>query len=119
MKKELIFIISTALLCFITNLYLPWWFTAIVTGFTAYFLGLHAGKSFVLASLTVGLLWLLMSLFQYEMYSSNITTKISEIFMNIGVSKLFLVTTIIGGITAGLGAWTGAALKHNFNLSEE
>jgi hypothetical protein len=119
MKNHLYFTFSILILCAITNLYLPWWFTAIICGFCSYKFNLKSLEAFAIGFGTISVLWTTLASIQYFTYSKNIVGMISNIFMDVGADKLIYITGLIGGITAGLGSLTGSVIKQNFFSSEE
>lgn len=109
--KFLIQLISIAAVTFILQSFFPWWSLAIGAFIIGYFFNSGAGKSFLAGFLGVGLLWIILALLIDFQTSSILSEKISQLFPGKSVIVLFLVTGIVGGLSGGLAAMTGAILQ--------
>jgi len=97
-----------AVLCIALQIFLPWW--------TAGIAGLLGGlmfynKSFV--SFTQGFIAVFVVWFCYAFWldAQNVSVLSSKIAVLFAVQKpfiLMLVSSLIGGITGGLGSWAGS-----------
>lgn len=111
LKQLTVSIISALLFQF----FLPWW-TAVLAGFlSAWFFK----KSTLLQSLAaaffgVFLVWTMYALFIDVQNQSLLSEKIAALLSLPSSWILILITGIIGGITAALGAWVSNALKAFF-----
>ena len=102
----------TLLLAFISGLFLPWWFIAITSLLVALLVHQKAGKAFAAGLLGVFLLWAGIA-FIIDLKNHGILShKIAAILPLGGNSFLLIVVTgLIGGLVAGLGAMTGSYLR--------
>ena len=110
--KFLVAIILTALLAFISGLFLPWWGFAITTLLIALLVHQGAGKAFVAGFLGVFLLWAGLAWWIDMKNNGVLSTKIAQVLPLGGNSMLLiLVTGLIGGVVAGFAAMSGSYLR--------
>ena len=102
----------TALLAFISGLFLPWWGMAITSLLVAVLIHQKAGKAFLAGLLGVFLLWAGLAWWIDMKNNGVLTTKIASI-LPLGGNSLVLiaVTGLIGGLVAGLAALSGSFLR--------
>jgi len=105
-------IILTALLSFISGLFLPWWCLAIAAGAVAAVIHQKAGKAFLAGLLGVFLLWASLAWWMDMKNNSVISHKVASILPLGGSSwALILVTGLVGGLVGGFAAITGSFLR--------
>ena len=110
--KLLVAIILTALLSFVSGLYLPWWSIAIAAFIAVLLVPLASGKAFLAGFGGVFVLWFLLALWIDVKNQHILSKKIAEIFPLGGSSvAIILVTAIIGALVGGLGALSGSYLR--------
>lgn len=110
--KLLVAIVLTALLAFVSGLYLPWWSIAVAAFIVAALVHQKAGKAFLSGFLGVFLLWAGLALWIDMKNNGVLSQKIAELLKLGGNSLLLiLVTAFIGGLVAGFGAMTGSFLR--------
>jgi len=110
--KLLVAIIVTALLSFVSGLYLPWWTIALAAFVSVLVIPLASGRAFLAGSLGVFLLWFLLALWIDVKNQHILSKKIAEIFHLGGSSfAIILVTAFIGSLVGGLGALSASFLK--------
>ena len=102
----------TALLAFISGLFLPWWGMAITSLLVAVLIHQKAGKAFLAGLLGVFLLWAGLAWWIDMKNNGVLSTKIASI-LPLGGNTLVLiaVTGLIGGLVAGLAALSGSFLR--------
>ncbi|HQW43280.1 MAG: hypothetical protein IPP02_00635 [Chitinophagaceae bacterium] len=102
----------TALLAFISGLFLPWWGMAITSLLVAVLIHQKAGKAFLAGLLGVFLLWAGLAWWIDMKNNGVLSTKIASI-LPLGGNSLVLiaVTGLIGGLVAGLAALSGSFLR--------
>ena len=102
----------TALLAFISGLFLPWWGMAITSLLVAVLIHHKAGKAFLAGLLGVFLLWAGLAWWIDMKNNGVLSTKIASI-LPLGGNSLVLiaVTGLIGGLVAGLAALSGSFLR--------
>ncbi len=104
--------ILTALLAFISGLFLPWWAIAITSLVVALVVHQRAGKAFAAGLLGVFLLWAGLALFIDMKNHGILSHKIASVLPLGGNSVLLIVVTgMIGGLAGGFGAMTGSYLR--------
>ena len=105
-------ILLTALLAFISGLFLPWWMIAITSLVVALLVHQKAGKAFLAGLLGVFLLWAGLAWWIDMKNNGVLSERIANVLPLGGNSMLLvLVTGLVGGLVAGLGAITGSYLR--------
>jgi hypothetical protein len=111
--KFLIATILTALLSFISGIYIPmWWFFAIVALFVALLVHQKAGKAFFAGFLGLFVLWFVLAFWMDSANNGVLSAKIASL-LPLGGSKwaLILLTAFIGALVAGFAALSGSYLR--------
>ncbi|TAE74145.1 MAG: hypothetical protein EAZ85_05160 [Bacteroidetes bacterium] len=107
--------IVIALLVFITqSLFTDFWLSAASAFIASFLLGKNNLHSFLSGFCGVGVIWLGYILFIDTQNESLLADRIAQLFKLSSGTWLIVVTTCLGGITGGLSAWTGYALKSLF-----
>lgn len=111
--KFLVALLLTALLSFISGLYIEWWwFFAVMAFIVALLIHQKAGKAFTSAFLGLFILWTGLAYWIDLENESILSTKIAELLPLGGSSfLLIMVTGLIGGIVAGFAAMSGSYLR--------
>ena len=110
--KFLVAIILTALLAFISGLFLPWWGMAITSLLVAVLVHQKAGKAFLAGLLGVFLLWAGLAWWIDMKNNGVLSTKIASVLpLGGNAGLLILVTGFIGGLVAGMAAMSGSFLR--------
>ncbi len=104
--------ILTALLGFISGLFLPWWGIAITSLLVAVLVHQKGGKAFLSGFLGLFLLWALLA-WWIDMKNNGVLSKKIAGILPLGGSSivLILVTGLIGGLVAGFAAMSGSYLR--------
>ncbi len=112
MLKYILAILTTALLGFITGLYLPWWGIAIAALIVSASIPQRPGFSFVSGFLGIFLLWELLAWWIDFKNDSILSQKVAALF-NMGHSSILMifVTSLVGAVVGGLAALTGSYLR--------
>ena len=110
--KFLVAIVLTALLAFISGLFLPWWGIAITSLLVALLVHQKAGKAFFSGLLGVFLLWAGLA-WWIDMKNNGVLSKRIASVLPLGGNAilLILITGLIGGLVAGLAAMSGSFLR--------
>ncbi len=110
--KFLVATILTALLAFISGLFLPWWGIAVTSLLVAVLIHQKAGKAFLAGLLGVFLLWAALA-WWIDMKNNGVLSKKIASVLPLGGSAivLVLVTGIVGGLVAGFAAMSGSFLR--------
>ena len=104
--------ILTALLSFISGLFLPWWGIAIASLLVAVVIHQKAGKAFLAGYTGVFLLWAGLAWWIDMQNKGILSKKIATILPLSGNTVyLVLVTALIGGLVAGFAAMSGSFLR--------
>jgi hypothetical protein len=105
-------ILLTAMLSFAGGLWFSWWIIAIASFLIALLIHQRAGKAFLAGAIGVFLLWGILAWWIDMKNEHVLSKKIAEVLPLGGSSfLLILVTAIIGGLVAGLGAMSGSYLR--------
>ena len=104
--------ILTAILAFISGLFLPWWGIAITSLVVAVLVHQKAGKAFLSGLLGVFLLWAGLA-WWIDMKNNGILSKKIATILPLGGNTILLigVTGLIGGLIAGFAAMSGSFLR--------
>lgn len=104
--------ILTAILSFISGLFLPWWGIAIVALLIAAIIHQKPGKAFFAGLLGVFLLWAGLAWWIDMKNNSVLSHKIAGI-LPLGENSILLiiVTGLVGGLVGGFAALAGSYLR--------
>lgn len=104
--------ILTALLAFVSGLFLPWWGIAITSLLVALLVHQKAGKAFLAGMLGVFILWAGLA-WWIDMKNNGVLSKKVAAVLPLGGNTIFLIvlTGIIGGLVAGMAAISGSFLR--------
>lgn len=105
--KFILQVLTTAILGYVLELFLPWWSIA-VAAFLAGLI-LRTDANFLAGLLGISLLWLLAAFITDHSATTRLADKVAEIF-SLSKPLLFVVTGLIGGLVGGFAAMTGGAL---------
>ena len=107
MKNFLLQFSITLVVSWIVQLFAPWWSVVLVAAAVAVFFQYRYGIfSFLAAFTAVALLWLGVA-YWINASHPDLADKISTILGGIGDVALLLITALLGGLSAGMGALTG------------
>ena len=111
--KFLVAILLTALLSFISGIYIEWWwFFAVVAFVVALLVHQKAMKAFLAGFLSIFLLWGGLAFWIDMKNNSVLSAKIAQVLPLGGSSVLLiLITGVIGGLVAGLAAMSGSYFR--------
>ena len=110
--KFLVATILTALLAFISGLFLPWWGIAVTSLLVAVIIHQKAGKAFLAGLLGVFILWAGLA-WWIDMKNNGVLSKKMASVIPLGGNAflLIIVTGIVGGLVAGFAAMSGSFLR--------
>lgn len=110
--KFLVAIILTALLAFISGLFLPWWGIAVTSLLVALLVHQKAGKAFLAGFLGVFLLWAGIA-WWIDMKNNGVLSKKIASILPLGGNAILLiiVTGFVGGLVAAMAAMSGSFLR--------
>ena len=110
--KFLVATVLTALLAFISGLFLPWWGIAVTSLLVAVLVHQKAGKAFLAGLLGVFFLWAVLA-WWIDMKNNGVLSKKIASVLPLGGSAivLILVTGIVGGLVSGMAAMSGSFLR--------
>ena len=102
----------TALISFVSCLYLPWWTVAIAAFLVAILVKQTALRAWLSGFLGVGLLWMLIAIIRNSGNDGILAKKIADLFsLNGSTILLITITGLVGALVGGMGALTGAFLQ--------
>jgi hypothetical protein len=104
--------ILTALLSFISGLFLPWWGIAIASLLVAVIIHQKAGKAYLAGFTGVFILWAGLA-WWIDTQNNRILSKKIAAILPLGGNTIYLVlvTAFIGGLVAGFAAISGSFLR--------
>lgn len=85
----------------------PWWAIVPLAALAGGLFPLPAGRTFGAAFIGGFLLWMLNALPENNANDGMLSAKVGQLFLGVKGWHLLVVTGILGGILAGLGAVTG------------
>jgi len=110
--KFLVAVILTALLAFISGLFLPWWCIALSSLLVALLVNQSAGKAFVSGLLGVFILWAGLAWWIDMKNNGVLSKKIAQVLpLGGNVLALILLTGLVGGLVSGFAAMSGSYLR--------
>lgn len=100
------------ILSLIVSYVLPWWIVAIISFIAAFFIAKSSGNAFWSAFAAIFIVWVIQALFKSVPNNHILATRVAHLFPLGGQwIWLVLITGIIGGLVAGMSAWSGALFK--------
>jgi uncharacterized membrane protein YdcZ (DUF606 family) len=112
MLKYIISILLTALLSFVSGLYLPWWGIAIAAFIVSIAIPQSPWMSFLSGFLGVFLLWEILAWWIDSRNSNILSPKIAQVLPLGGSTMLLvLVSSLIGALVAGFAGLAGSYVR--------
>ncbi len=112
MAKYVLSILVTAVLAFVSGLYMPWWGIAIAAFLVSTAIPQKPAFSFLSGFLGVFLLWEVLAWWIDNKNNGILSQKVASIFSLGGSSVLLIVvTSVIGALVAGFAALAGSYLR--------
>jgi len=106
--------ILIAIICFFVQQYFPWWSAVAVAFGVNVLISGSNGKAFLSGFLGVGLLWLIMAIWIDFNTNSILTERMAQVLQINNKYLLILGTTVIGGLSGGMGALSGSTFRKLF-----
>ena len=104
-------IAMTAILSYLTELFLPTWCIFICAAAVATICHTSSVSAFISGFVAVGLLWTLMATVIDAKTNAILSTKMAPLFGLQSATTLILLTGLVGGIMGGLGALSGQQIR--------
>jgi hypothetical protein len=114
--KFIIQTITTILLAFILELFLPWYSVAIAAFAFGYLL--RSKANFLSGFVAIGLLWFAKAWLMDSSSTVELADKVARIFPLGHKGFLFLLTSVLGGLVGGFASLTGALLHRDKRKSD-
>jgi hypothetical protein len=109
MSKYILSIIVTALMAFVSGLYLPWWGIAVAAFLVSAAIPQRPAFSFLSGFLGVFLLWEVLAWWIDNKNNGILSQKVSSLLgMGNSTVLLIVITSILGALVAGFGALAGS-----------
>lgn len=110
--KFFVALLLTALLAFISGLFLPWWGIAITSLLVAVLVHQKAGKAFLAGLSGVFLLWGALAWWIDMKNNGVLSARIASVLPLGGNALLLIIATgLVGGLVAGMAALSGSYLR--------
>ncbi len=103
--------LSVVIATFLLQLFLPWWIVVPIGLTAGWFSRTSALQTAGIVFISVGLVWLLMSLYLSFTTSTVLLPRMAEMFQLPSVWMVFVVTVLVGAVPATLAAYGGAKLR--------
>ncbi|HKZ38596.1 MAG TPA: hypothetical protein VJ184_13140 [Chryseolinea sp.] len=107
--KFVLQLMGIALLAYIFELFLPWYYIAVAAFLMGYLLKSRA--NFFAGFLGIAFIWLLKAWLMDSAGDTDLAERVAHIFSLKQKELLFLIMAIVGGLVGGFGALSGALLK--------
>ena len=107
--KFLIQLVAILITAFLLELFLPWYSVALAALLFGY--ALKSNANFLAGFLAIALLWFTKAWLIHSSDVTDLVGKVARIFPLGQTYLLFLVTALIGGVTGGFAAMTGALAR--------
>lgn len=104
-----IFII--AVLCALGQWFLPWWVIVPIALVVSMLTALKPGRAFVAGFCGVALWWLVAALWQDIPNHHILSSRMAQLFSLPGYDFFIALSIIVGGLTGGLAALSGALIN--------
>jgi len=119
-RREFILFIIVLLGTGLCLLYLPWWWT-IVVSFVAVLCLQNNQKysAFLLCGLAGALAWFGLSAWADFQNNFLLSSKMAELFHLPSSKLLWLIEAVLGFVSAGLGGWTAKCIKFTFRQEKK
>jgi hypothetical protein len=118
--KYIISILLTAILSFLTGLFLPWWSIALACFIVSLLIRQKPAQSFLSGFLGVFLLWEILAWWIDNKNDSILSQKIAQIIPLGGSTVLLiLLTSVTGAIVGGFSALAASYLRKKSPVSPE
>ena len=111
MLKYILSILVTALLAFVSGLYMPWWGIAIAAFLVSAAIPQKPAFSFLSGFLGVFLLWEVLAWWIDSKNNGILSQKVATLFKLGNSTLLIVITSIIGALVAGFAALAGSYLR--------
>src|ERR1700704_3938367 len=112
MLKYILSILVTSLMAFVSGIYLPWWGIAIAAFLVSAAIPQKPALSFLSGFLGVFLLWEVLAWWIDNKNNGILSQKIASILPLNGSSVfLIVITSVIGGLVAGVAALSGTYMR--------
>jgi len=111
--KFLFSVLTIALLCFVSEYFMPWWAIAVVSLLVSLFAGHKPGRGFLMGFCGVGLCWLGIAAVKNTANEHILASRMAELFHLPGQMFFLAVTVLLGALIGGLFAWSGSLIRKN------
>lgn len=108
--KQYLFIPVILGATFVLQLFFPWWILTVVCFVSCYLFQTRLFAAFAGSLIAVFLLWVLKAYWADQQFDMPMSALLGNLLGKVSGSAVFLITGLIGGLTAGmsglLGSWT-------------
>jgi hypothetical protein len=118
MRRFLSIILFVFLLGSLSRFGLPWWSLVPITAVAGWLFPIPPARSFAAAFTGGLLLWVIYALIPDMANGSMLSAKVGLLFQGLKSWQVLLVTGVLGGILAGLGALSGR-LAHDMYVGRQ
>lgn len=120
MTKQSLIIIFILMLVgsILSGFFGPWWAPSLMIILISALMKLTVRQGLLLGSLSLGLTFIVMTIFAQSTDDTGIISKIGSLLGGISVFGMVFISTLIGIITGLLSGWLGSALGDFLKKSE-
>lgn len=116
--KQLITIIITALLAWLTSHMFAWWMVVVIPFLVAVVWQLRPGWAFLNGFISIGLLWFYLILRTDIANEQILSDRMAQLF-GLGHALFITVNILLGALVGGLGGWSGASMWRIFKTKKQ
>ena len=101
----------------LSGIYGPWYAPSIFIFLASALLALPSKKGLSIGGVSLGLVYFLISLYQFTQDETNLLSKIGVVMGGLSPIALIVLSTVIGMITGMLSGWVGSSLAESLKKS--
>ena len=109
-KKTITALIIMIAATILSGFYGPWYAPSLVIILVSALTGLSEKSGLALGGFSLGMVFLVLSSYQYALDESNVLEKIGVVIGGASPIALILISSLIGMITGMLSGWLGSSL---------
>lgn len=105
-------------LTFVLELYYPWYMIMLIPFIVCFALPGNAGADFLLSLMAIFLVWMGMSIYRDIPNHSILSSRIARLFHLNSSYLLIIISSLFGGLLAGLSGLSGNYLRDLFRANQ-
>ncbi len=119
MIRPVAIILTIIALSFLSGPWLPWWSIAPLAALICFLLHARPLHAFIEGFISGLFLWGGLAFFQDRANDQILSAQIGALFNGLSSPMVLVLTGLMGGLVASLGAWSGAAARELFQQTKK